>query len=158
MNDNNEYVKDEEHLCVCKTCGESKTIIDFRARKGGVRNTSCRDCVNQKYYVRDPQQAHLNAIRCRAKKQGLPFDLEYHDIDIPIVCEVLGVPLSPWGSGDKYNTSTDINTPSVDKLIPSLGYVKSNIRVISNRANIIKNDMTLDECKKLLKYMTRHLS
>lgn len=40
-------------------------------------------------------------------------------------------------------------SPSLDKIIPSLGYAKGNIWVISYRANTIKNNCTFEEIQKL---------
>jgi hypothetical protein len=38
-------------------------------------------------------------------------------------------------------------------MVPSLGYVPGNIRVISMRANRIKTDATADELRAVLRYM-----
>lgn len=45
------------------------------------------------------------------------------------------------------------NSPSLDRRDPSLGYVKGNVGVISDRANLLKSNMTLEELKKLVSYM-----
>lgn len=47
------------------------------------------------------------------------------------------------------------NSPSLDRMIPALGYVASNVRVISYRANAIKRDATLDELRALVAYVER---
>lgn len=39
------------------------------------------------------------------------------------------------------------DSPSIDKVIPELGYVRGNVWVISNKANRIKNNATLEELK-----------
>ena len=44
-------------------------------------------------------------------------------------------------------------TPSLDRFVPNLGYVKGNIRVISFRANRLKSDATIDEMRQVLAYM-----
>ena len=36
---------------------------------------------------------------------------------------------------------------NTDKIIPSLGYIENNIAIISQRANTLKNNATLDELK-----------
>ena len=43
-----------------------------------------------------------------------------------------------------------MSSPSLDRIIPSLGYVKGNIRVISFRANTLKNNATLSELELIL--------
>jgi len=75
----------------------------------------------------------------RAEEKGLPFNIEVSDIVIPKVCPLLEIPLKDCkgAAGD--------SSPSLDRLIPHLGYVKGNILVISFRANQIKNCASLDE-------------
>lgn len=149
-----EFVKyNKEEYLTCKTCGETKEEKHFRKRRGGMVNTSCRSCVNVKF-IPNPTTAHLNAIRCRAKKANLPFNLTEEDLSIPEVCPVLNIPIhQSWGSvGVDENKD---NCPSVDRVIPSLGYVKHNVRVISARANRIKTDSTPQEIKLVYEYTMR---
>lgn len=75
----------------------------------------------------------------RAKEQGVPFDIYLEDIEIPSICPLLGILLIK-GKG----TYTD-NSPTLDKIIPSLGYIKGNIQVISMRANRIKDNASFHE-------------
>ena len=84
-------------------------------------------------------RAMLNYARARAKKKGLPFNLELTDIVIPKNCPLLDIPLV------LDNEVFADNSPSLDRLIPHLGYVKGNVKVISVRANTIKSNATLDE-------------
>lgn len=87
-------------------------------------------------------------LRRRSKALDLPFDLNPADIIIPPVCPALGIPLiSSVGTGQRND-----NTPSVDRIVPSKGYVKGNILVISLRANRIKNNATLEELVKIAEY------
>ena len=48
-------------------------------------------------------------------------------------------------------------SPSLDRIDPTGGYTPDNIRVISYRANWIKNDGTLDEHQKIAAYMESNL-
>ena len=50
-----------------------------------------------------------------------------------------------------WKSNKRLSSPSLDKVIPSLGYVKGNIWVISYRANTIKNNCTFEEIEKLYK-------
>lgn len=84
----------------------------------------------------------------RAKTRNIPFDISPDDIVIPEICPVLGIKLSLNRGGGFKDSS-----PSVDRRIPALGYVKGNIRVISYRANAIKRDATLDELRLLVRFL-----
>jgi len=93
--------------------------------------------------------------RQRAKKYGIPFDLEKSDIVIPEFCPVLGLRIDPAGTGRR---GMHPNSPSVDRVVPELGYVKSNIEVICMRANLIKRDATAEELRKLADYIDRKVA
>jgi len=43
--------------------------------------------------------------------------------------------------------------PSLDRIDSRKGYTKDNIQVISNKANILKNDATLSELKMFAKWI-----
>lgn len=106
----------------------------------------------KRYRERYPEkvrlQLMLNNARIRAVKHGVPFALTKEDIVIPELCPVFGVPLVlPNGSGRPGDYS-----PSLDRIVPELGYIPSNIRVISYRANRIRNDATLAELEAVLRY------
>lgn len=81
----------------------------------------------------------------RAIALGLPFDIEPEDIIVPKVCPVLGILLTVGGARD--------SSPSLDRKIPALGYVKGNVFVISFRANRIKADASVAEITSVLAYM-----
>jgi hypothetical protein len=84
----------------------------------------------------------LQNARGRARREGLPFNLTLADISIPEVCPVLGLPLQ---HGSKIQDSS----PTLDRIIPNLGYTSGNVWVISNRANKLKSDASLEELDKL---------
>lgn len=100
-----------------------------------------------KYRLRYPRQRMLTAARRRAAVLGLPFRLSVDDIKIPEYCPVLSIPLRQ-ATGRAHPGS-----PSLDRIVPALGYVPSNVRVISYRANMIKRDATVFELQSILEYM-----
>jgi hypothetical protein len=98
-----------------------------------------REVLNAKQRLRlhsDPRIDLLNRAKHRAKVKGLPFNLTLEDIVVPAHCPALGMPLV-LGSGVSSPTS-----PSLDRVIPELGYTKGNVVVISMLANQIKNSAT----------------
>ena len=106
-------------------------------------------------YNQDPDnklKSQVSDAHKRAKKKNIPFDLKAEDLSIPERCEVLGIPLyRNVGTG-----RASPNSPSIDRIKPELGYVPGNVRIISNRANTIKNDATIEDLEKVLEYMKRH--
>lgn len=89
-------------------------------------------------------------VKSRAKKFGLDCNLTIEDIVIPVTCPVLGIILGETPEGKAAD-----NSPSVDRLDNSRGYVKGNIHVISWRANRLKSDATLEETMRIYKYMCK---
>jgi hypothetical protein len=84
-----------------------------------------------------------------AKQKGLEFSICKEDIEIPTICPLLGITLVQGGA--------DIWTsPSVDRKDSNKGYVKTNIWVISRRANLLKSDATVEELELILKNMKKY--
>lgn len=89
----------------------------------------------------------LAGAKARARDKGLSFNLHYDDVAIPNLCPVLKIPLIPSSDGHSNNS------PSLDRMIPYLGYTKGNVRVISMKANRIKTDANSIELALVLEYV-----
>lgn len=77
----------------------------------------------------------LSAARTRSKQNGIEFDIDISDINIPDLCPILNIPLV-------FNKGVvRFNSPVLDRIDNSRGYVKENVAVISHRANSLKNNM-----------------
>lgn len=87
----------------------------------------------------DPGKYLYKHARERAAKEGIPFTIQREDIVCPQVCPLLEIPLFV---GAKVLCD---NSPTLDRKIPSSGYVPGNIRVISYKANRIKNNASYQE-------------
>jgi hypothetical protein len=92
----------------------------------------------------------LAAAKARAKKQGVPFGITADDITVPEFCPILGLRLRA-GEGKPTPAS-----PSLDKIIPALGYTLGNIAVISHRANSLKNNASIHELRALVRFLEHH--
>ena len=78
----------------------------------------------------------FQSARRRAKEKNLPFnlDVEYLKSIYTKDCPVFKQPLTWGGQGKGKNNFS----PSLDRIIPSIGYVKGNVAFISDKANRIK--------------------
>lgn len=166
VNERSNYSEDKSQK-YCTACKKNKPVDRFKLRTGqAVHFSRCRDCdavAYQKWYGVDgrnyhkdwknnvratnPAQGMFNAAKRRAKENGLPFNIEIEDIVIPEFCPALGIKL------EVQKVILGPNSPSLDKMIPSLGYVKGNVAVISHRANRIKFDATEEELEGILAWM-----
>jgi hypothetical protein len=82
----------------------------------------------------------------RATKKHFEFNIDAKDIIIPEFCPVLGIRLET-----KRNKATRFtSSPSLDRIDSTKGYVKGNVRVISARANCLKNNATIEELERVL--------
>jgi hypothetical protein len=68
------------------------------------------------------------------------------------ICPATKITLIPALLTGKGNSGPPPSSPSLDKIIPALGYVKGNVAVISVLANGIKNDGTYKELELLYNY------
>lgn len=86
-------------------------------------------------------------VKKRATQKGIEFNLNIEDIpEIPLLCPVLGIEIK----SNKTSSPLD-SSPSLDRINPKLGYVKGNVRIISNKANRIKSNATANEVELVLK-------
>jgi len=142
---------------VCENCGVSFKI-KLSSLKYGRGRCCSRNCVDQnksRTYLGENNPMHgkykprtelelfrlkmLNSAKKRAKDKGLEFDLELEDIVVPQRCPLLDIPLK-FG-----NKTCHANSPTLDRINPTMGYVKGNIQVISHKANTIKSNATISE-------------
>ena len=139
---------------VCNHCGKSFIYkggpAHFNRSKNHYCSISCLCENNRKYEEYHNKGNKRYKIWCnakkRAKQKGLDFNIELGDIpEIPERCPVLGIKIK----SNTTNAPLD-SSPSLDRIDSSKGYIKGNVRIISNRANRIKADATVEELRKVL--------
>lgn len=146
----------DEQSKVCSGCGQVKARSEFYSKYDKAVSCrkvtgKCKVCVGKRtraWQALHPKPRKLRkpariwtteeklwrSAKLRAEKKGVPFTITPADIKIPDVCPALGLRLqSKVGRGGALDCS-----PSLDRLVPSLGYTPENIRVISYLANAIK--------------------
>ena len=96
--------------------------------------------------IADPNVRNLvKAAAGRARKRGMEFDLKSSLLRIPDICPVLGLTLK------KTPGRCTPETPSLDRIDSSRGYTLDNVRIISWRANALKNNGTLAEFRAIVR-------
>jgi len=153
----------------CKRCEAEKEISQFyKHNKTGLR-FYCIECTKklakqdalkyrytdkykekikrtQEKRIQNKEKALLTSVKQRSKRKNINFTICVEDIVIPEYCPILGIPI-------KHNTTgLQPDSPSIDRIDNSKGYTKDNIRVISNRANILKKDITIEELEKIIAF------
>lgn len=99
-----------------------------------------------------PEQKLLTSAKHRAKKRGIAFNLSLDDVIIPDFCPISGIPLFR-GNGRPCE-----NSPNLDRIDNSKGYIKGNVAVISSRINRRKSDLSVVEITKLYQYVTQGMT
>jgi hypothetical protein len=160
---------------ICRNCKQEKVLEKYQLFKSHngkeyLRHT-CRDCINLRTLSKETpsdkrQKANrekkrrelweysmFHQAKQRAIKKSIPFDIDQQYIKSILTesCPILGIPLKK-GIG-----SFSDNSPSLDRINPNLGYVKGNVKVISDRANRIKRDASIEELKAIINYMENNL-
>lgn len=164
---------------VCSTCKVIKDVSNFYRDGDGI-GSRCKECEgerNKQYHANnkpkikktkkkwyldnkqqiiedrkekrkaDPRYNMLSTAKHRAKKSGIPFSLRLEDVSIPTHCPILGIELLfNKGVAGK-------NSPSLDKIVPVLGYVPDNVQVISKLANSMKTNASIAELKLFAKWV-----
>jgi len=137
----------------CRRCLEVKPREDFSKAKACLGRISniCRICdatKRSKHRKRNRLQSLVKSARTRAAVKGIPFDLDYRKLIVPEFCPVLSIPLA-FGTNNK----TEPGSPSIDRLVPELGYIQGNVTIISAKANTIKSYGTAEDHEKIAAWM-----
>lgn len=147
-------------MLTCTKCGAEKPSSDFYRNRGKHANSSgfhaqCKRCCKERQAAyrtgtkrrrsdshrkyRDENRARVlvNAARTRAKQAGIPFDLDEHVDAIQTridrgFCELTGLPLRVEGG-------RTWDSPSLDRIVPELGYEITNVRVVLFAVNVMMN-------------------
>lgn len=136
--------------CRCD-CGNTTIVKTYTLTSGHTKSCGCGRKVlkhgmtgSRFLHGQSPEYGLWARAKLRAKHKGLKFDLEPKDIQIPDVCPLLGIKLKV-GKGKLADHS-----PSLDRKKLNQGYVRGNVWVISNKANSIKRNASLQELKMLV--------
>lgn len=101
------------------------------------KENPCKELQKQKEWKTNNIEKYLlQSAKARSKKHGIPLNITENDIIVPDKCPYLGITLVPF---------SDWSSPSLDKIIPDLGYVVGNVQVISKLANTMKSCATLEQ-------------
>lgn len=100
-------------------------------------------------YIRLRLNQTYSVIKYKCDKNSVPFDFCLDDLaPFPLQCPVLDIDIDYFKKGQGGSN----HSPSIDRLVPSKGYVTGNVRIISQKANRLKQDASIEEQVQLLAY------
>jgi hypothetical protein len=150
----------QEYPNTLRVCGRTAVCRKERSRRRYLKESAKSKAYRQQYYqdnkerikadmkvraAADPRKRLRGHAKERATSKSLPFALELEDIVLPEYCPILGVKLI-------YGTKRSDASPSLDQIIPGVGYTRDNVQVLSDKANRMKNDATPEELRMFAKY------
>lgn len=130
----------------CKDC--QRVLNDAYNKKyqnnksNPVNSTTYRKAASLKFRTNNFELQMLLAIKSKAKKEKRNFDLTIEDIIIPKNCPYLNIPITKYIGSGRHDSN-----PSVDRINNELDYIKGNIQIVSNLANLMKRNATIEQLR-----------
>jgi hypothetical protein len=123
---------------------KNKVKLNAYQKEWSKKHPGKKAAIRRKLVNKNPEKSMLYSSKFRAKKNNVEFTITKDDINIPLICPVLRQPLvKECIEGGK--TGPKGNSPSIDRIDNSKGYIPGNIQVISNKANTMKSSATPEE-------------
>ena len=129
---------------------ENKEKINEHSKEYYQENKEKINEQTKQYRLENKEKWMCNTSKVRAKQKNLPFNLstEYLKEIWPEdnKCPALGITMR---KGDFCVTD---HSPTLDRIIPKLGYIKGNVQVVSALANRIMSDATVNQVMAVAKH------
>lgn len=136
----------------CVACDNSE--VRLRLRRAYAANPERFKRYRLRQKSGNPAGVLLRSARQRARKRGIPFDLEPSDVVVPETCPCCTKPIVASEAPGPANS----RSPSLDRINPDLGYVRGNVAVICWRCNNLKRDATSSELRAIAEWMEGQLN
>ncbi len=130
----------------------NKKYFEKMKEENGERLRHYKDKCKEWNDTKDLRYNMWMGARDRAYNKNLEFNIEMEDIIIPELCPILNIPLV------KNIKQAGKDSMTLDRIIPELGYVKGNVRVISRLANTMKQDASFEELKLFSKNIINYIN
>ena len=154
---------------VCTKCNKHQPLSEFYARSdysGGLQ-FQCKSCYKKyndnlcrfkKWFI--TKKSHANGIEFTIEPTDIPGVkiretikesrnrkyVSWEAAEYPKVCPVLEIELD-WNMNGQQP-----NSPSLDRIDPTKGYIPGNVMIMSTLANRMKNNATPEQLKQFCRY------
>lgn len=155
-----EFCREIFDVKTCSKCGNTYTTKQCsHCERTRWRDRVTKDAEKRKQYTQSRREADdrnivrylIRVARARAKKLGIECTISVNDVPLVHTC-----PIS-LREMHRHRGSFDVDSYTLDRVDPSLGYIPGNVRVISWGANNAKNALSVGEVERLLAYMRGEL-
>lgn len=134
-----------------------RTCIRGHIAPRQVVNGRCAACHAERSWAEsryDIRKVMVKSARQRAAKTGLDFRITADDVPLDDCCPICRVAFHKKPQARM--PSSEQNSPSLDRVIPALGYVPGNVAVICRDCNSKKGGASLEELERIVKFIKAH--
>jgi len=121
----------------CKSCEKVYSDNKCRFKKWFASKKGCAKFAGTEFTIEPEDIPGVTIRRFKGEHQRWPEMWEA--IEYPKVCPVLGMELD-WGMNGLQD-----NSPSLDRIDSTKGYIKGNVMILSNLANKMKSNSTPEQ-------------
>lgn len=129
-----------------RECTKCRTIFEITSK----RVVLCKECNSTRVKSMSPEDRMYRRAKMRCKENGRDSTITIDDIIIPTHCPILGIELKVC----KGQSGGAKNSPSLDRIDCSKGYVPGNVWVISRLANQMKANANEEELQLFAKWVS----
>lgn len=144
VHNRNYYLKNKE--AILKKTKEYKAKDPERWSKYALDYQRKTDNRNR---IENPKILMLKRVKARCSITKHECTITIDDFEIPEYCPILGLRLEMNIGRPKPNS------PSVDRIDNTKGYIPGNVSVISYRANLRKSDMSKEDIRRMWEYVSK---
>ena len=149
-----EFKRNRNGWLVSETHRQCTNCLEMFEKNLGNTMRICAKCNTARVKSQSATMKMYRRAKSRAKDKNLPFTIVPLDIVIPAACPILDLPLyCTTGASGAFS-----NSPSLDRIIPTSGYVPGNIRVISQQANAMKYNASPEHLLQFAKWVINNQS
>lgn len=119
------------------------------------RKADWHQAKRENYSIEDRLKEIAHRAHNRALLKNVPCTITWKDLSYVEYCPLLEIKLN-WGKTSNEG-GRNMDTPSLDRINPSLGYIPGNVRIISNLANMMKSSATLEQLQTFYKNIWNYM-
>jgi len=143
----------------CSICERIKDIslFPFVDKNKRYRQSFCSVCMATKIRKRNKSNINfylnkkLTTMQSRSSKKLVDFEIDKNYVIYLFEKQNYKCFYSD-NSLDWQSDGVRTDSPSIDKIIPDLGYIKGNVVITINKINTVKNNLNLDEIRKYMPF------
>lgn len=148
--DNNiEKIREKDKLLKRKLREENYEEVARKAREYRGKNIQRLTEKDRDRITNRPEYFMFSGARKRARKMNIEFSITEQDIK-ELLDKIKICPLRHVTFQRGKNHIPHDNSPSLDRIDSTKGYIKDNIQIISHKANLSKNITDLDTYEKII--------